>query len=214
MEHSIINKTWSLALSACLSDGWKIDSRIASSDVGKGSKLGPIPFSAAPIPRCLSSCPGSFVFPLPQPPFLSLSSQLHTSLSVSLPASQSVLSLSLPYQPLCHLSLFCSFLSWLGTISLSLSLSPLSQHLPLFLSVPFHCILISSVSWGFLQELLMKPPSPSRTMSAPGYLPIPGNEGVPGRGQGSLLFQAAWLQVVPLSMVSTEAHHVSLGRPG
>ena len=85
----------------------------------------------------------------------------------------------------------CSALFCLGLVlflSLSLSLS-LSTCLCFSLSVPFHCILISSISWGFLREMLMKPPSPSHTMSEPGYLPIPGNEGVPGRGHGALLFQ-------------------------
>ena len=122
MEHFIINKTWSFALSACLSDGWKIDSRRASSDVGKGSKLGPIPFSAAPAPCCLFSSPGAFFFPLPQPPFLSISSQSHDislSFSPSLPiitAAFHSLSTSLPSL----WSQFCSFLSWPGSLSLSL----------------------------------------------------------------------------------------------
>lgn len=103
-------------------------------------QIRPIPFSAAPAPCAAFSNPASFSFLLDLL-FSQYPLNLMTSLSQSLSVFQSLLlpsslSTSLP-SPCSH-----ALPSWLGPV---LSL----QHLPLFLSVLFHCILISSLFWAF-----------------------------------------------------------------
>lgn len=108
MGNSTINKTYSLALSSCHRDRWKIDSRKASSVVGTSSKFRPIAFSATPSPCYISSFPLCFLFhdllfshyPLNLMTFLLISLQSpNHSHSISIPYL-SALSVFFPPSPL------------------------------------------------------------------------------------------------------------------